>query len=197
MSTLVVTTVETANNTTDLTVKTGNSAHGLIIRSGNTAQMNIASVGIGSSNTLIVNNSGIHVNSSLLTVNNTGLYVNSSLMTVNTQGLYVNGASAGAIGTLTDGANIAVNMGTYNNFSVTLNGSRNMDNPTNLVVGQSGIIFISQNSGGGQALTWSSYWKFPSNTAPSLTTTASAVDAVVYTVRTSTSITAQALLNIG
>jgi len=111
--------------------------------------------------------------------------------------LYVNGSAAGAIGTLVDGANIAVDLAAFNNYSVTLNGNRNIDNPTGLQPGQSGIIYLSQNTTGGQAPTWSSYWKFPANTAPTLSTSASAVDAIVYAVRTSTSITTQAILNVG
>jgi hypothetical protein len=66
-----------------------------------------------------------------------------------------------------------------------------------LTVGQSGVIWVSQNTVGGQTLSYGSYWKFPSGTAPTLTSTGSSVDAIVYTVRTSTSITAQAVLNIG
>jgi hypothetical protein len=111
--------------------------------------------------------------------------------------LYVGGSAAAQVGTLTDGANIAVNLANYNNFTVTLGGSRNLDNPTNLTVGQSGIIWISQDGTGSRTLSFGSYWKFPSGSAPTLTTTATAVDAIVYTVRTSTSITAQAILNVG
>lgn len=111
--------------------------------------------------------------------------------------LYVNGAAAGAVGTLSDGANVAVDLSTFNNFTLTLNGARNLDNPTNLIVGQSGIIWVSQNSTGGQTLSYGSFWKFPANTTPSLTSTADAVDALVYSVRSSTSITVQAILNVG
>ena len=64
---------------------------------------------------------------------------------------YVNGASAGAIGTLTDSANISVDLSSFNNYSVTLNGNRNIDNPTGLQPGQSGVLYLSQNSTGGQA----------------------------------------------
>lgn len=124
--------------------------------------------------------------------------VNATSNTISfSRGIYVNGAAAANVGTLTDAANIAVNLGTFNNFSVTLNGARNLDNPTNLTVGQSGIIWVSQNTTGGQTLSFGSYWKFPSNTAPTLTSTASAVDALVYTVRTSTSITTQLINSVG
>ena len=99
---------------------------------------------------------------------------------------------------LTDAATIAVDMSVTggNNFSVTLAGNRTLGNPTGLTAGQSGIIYVTQDATGSRTLAYSSYWKFPGGTAPTLTTTANAVDALVYTVRTSTSITVQSLLNI-
>lgn len=102
-----------------------------------------------------------------------------------------------SIDTLTDASTIAVDMSVGNNFSVTLGGNRTLGNPTNLTAGQSGIIFITQDGTGSRTLAYSSYWDFPNATAPTLTTTASAVDVLVYTVRSSTSIAAQLLTNIG
>jgi len=101
------------------------------------------------------------------------------------------------IDALTDAATIAVDMSVGNNFSVTLAGNRTLGNPTNLNAGQSGVIFITQDGTGSRTLAYSSYWDFPAATAPTLTTTANAVDVIVYTVRSSTSIAAQAILNIG
>ena len=101
------------------------------------------------------------------------------------------------IDALTDAATIAVDMSVGNNFSVTLGGNRTLGNPTNLTAGQSGVIFITQDGTGSRTLAYSSYWDFPSQTAPTLTTTANAVDVLVYTVRSSTSIAAQLLTNIG
>jgi len=101
------------------------------------------------------------------------------------------------IDALTDAATIAVDMSVGNNFSVTLGGNRTLGNPTNLTAGQSGVIFITQDGTGSRTLAYSSYWDFPNSTAPTLTTTANAVDVLVYTVRSSTSIAAQLLTNIG
>ena len=102
-----------------------------------------------------------------------------------------------SIDALTDASTIAVDMSVGNNFSVTLGGNRTLGNPTNLTAGQSGVIFITQDGTGSRTLAYSSYWDFPSQTAPTLTTTANAVDVLVYTVRSSTSIAAQLLTNIG
>ncbi len=101
------------------------------------------------------------------------------------------------IDALTDASTIAVDMSVGNNFSVTLGGNRTLGNPTNLTAGQSGVIFITQDGTGSRTLAYSSYCDFPAATAPTLTTTANAVDVIVYTVRSSTSIAAQAILNIG
>lgn len=94
----------------------------------------------------------------------------------------------GEITTLTDAANIATNLADSNNFTVTLGGNRTLDNPTNIVAGQSGSIFIVQDGTGSRTLAFGSYWDFAGGTAPTLTTTASAVDRIDYIVRTSTSI---------
>lgn len=107
------------------------------------------------------------------------------------------GYAAMAIGTLTDGATITPDFGVGNNFSVTLAGNRTLANPTNLVAGQSGVIFISQDATGSRTLAFGSYWDFPNQTAPTLTTTANAVDMLVFTVRNSTSIGAALITDIG
>jgi hypothetical protein len=98
---------------------------------------------------------------------------------------------------LTDGATITPNFALRNNFSVTLGGNRTLANPGNITVGQSGIIYISQDATGSRTLSYGTYWKFPSGVAPTLTATANATDALVYFVRTATSITVSYLLNIG
>lgn len=94
----------------------------------------------------------------------------------------------GAVTALTDGTNIASNFNDSNFFSVTLAGNRILDNPSNLVAGQSGSIFITQDATGSRTLAYGSYWDFAGGTAPSLSTAANTVDRLDYVVRTSTSI---------
>ena len=94
----------------------------------------------------------------------------------------------GEITALTDGSTITPDFADSNNFSVTLGGNRTMANPSNLVAGQSGSIFLTQDGTGSRTLAWGSYWDFAGGTAPTLTTTAAAVDRVDYIVRSSTSI---------
>jgi hypothetical protein len=98
-------------------------------------------------------------------------------------------AQRGEITTLTDGANISVDLAASNNFVVTLAGNRTLDNPTNIVAGQSGSIFIVQDGTGDRTLAYGSYYDFAGGTAPTLTTgAASAVDRIDYIVRSATSI---------
>jgi len=107
------------------------------------------------------------------------------------------GSSVSGISELTDNTSIVIDMTSNNNFSITLGGSNTFINPTNINPGQSGVIWITQDATGSRAPSWGSYWKFPANTAPTLSTAANSVDAICYSVRTATSITAQAILNVG
>jgi hypothetical protein len=100
-------------------------------------------------------------------------------------------AQRGSINALTDAATITPDFSASNNFSVTLGGNRTLANPTNLVAGQSGVIVITQDGTGSRTLAYGSYFKFANGTAPSLTTTASAVDVLAYYVESSTRITAR------
>jgi hypothetical protein len=97
-------------------------------------------------------------------------------------------AQRGAITALTDGATITPDFAVSNNFSVTLGGNRTLANPSNLVAGQSGSIFITQDGTGSRTLAYGSYYDFAGGTAPTLSTAASAVDRIDYIVRSSTSI---------
>ena len=94
----------------------------------------------------------------------------------------------GAITALTDGATITPDLAASNNFSVTLAGSRTLANPTNIVAGQSGSVFITQDGTGSHTLAFGSYWDFVGGTAPTLSTAASSVDRIDYVVRSATSI---------
>lgn len=100
-------------------------------------------------------------------------------------------AQRGTISALTDGTTITPDFAAANNFSLTIGGNRTLANPTNLTAGQSGVIVITQDATGSRTLAYGSYWKFANGTAPTLTTTASAVDVLVYYVESSTRITAR------
>ena len=97
-------------------------------------------------------------------------------------------SATATIVTLTDGATITPDFDAGCNFAVTLGGNRTIANPTNIAAGQSGSIFLVQDATGSRTASWGSYWDFPAGTAPTLTTTANAVDRIDYVVRSSTSI---------
>ena len=87
---------------------------------------------------------------------------------------------------------------TANNFELSLANTATCDiaNPSNLTAGQSGSIFLVQDGSGSRLLSWNSYWHWAGDVAPTLTTTANAVDRVDYIVRSATSIHAVATLNV-
>ena len=102
----------------------------------------------------------------------------------------------GEITVLTDGATVTPDFDDSNNFSLTIGGNRTLANPTNITAGQSGVIVITQDGTGGRTLAFSSYWKFPGGTAPTLTTTAAAVDVLAYYVESTTRISARLISDV-
>ena len=98
------------------------------------------------------------------------------------------GRYAVEVATLTDGATITPDFGVNQNFEVTLGGNRTLANPTNVVVGQTGSIFVAQDGTGGRTLSFGSNWEFPAGTTPTLSSDANAVDRIDYIVRSNTSI---------
>jgi hypothetical protein len=98
---------------------------------------------------------------------------------------------------LTDGATITMNLAQTNNFIVRLGGARVLANATNIIPGQSGSLVVQQDGTGGRTLAFGTGWRFPGNTAPTLTTTANAVDLIVYTAWSTSNVIAQAVLNVG
>lgn len=105
-------------------------------------------------------------------------------------------AQRGAVVALTDGATITADFALGNNFSVTLAGNRTLANPSNLTAGQHGVIVITQDATGSRTLAYGGQWKFPAGTAPTLTTTANAVDVLAYYVESATRITARLITDV-
>ena len=97
---------------------------------------------------------------------------------------------------LTDASTVAVDLSLGNNFTLTLAGNRTLGAPTNVTAGQSGVIVVTQDGTGSRTLAYNSVYKFAAGTAPTLTTTASAVDVLAYYVESSTRITVTSLLNV-
>lgn len=93
---------------------------------------------------------------------------------------------------------ITLNFGAGNNFEVVLtSGTQTLASPTNASGGQTGTITVRQDNTGSRLLVYSGGWRFPSNTAPTLTTTASGVDILAYYVVNPSRINAVATLDFG
>lgn len=108
-----------------------------------------------------------------------------------------NAAAIAEVTTLSNASGtVAVDLSLSNNFSLTLNGTvTTIGAPTNAVAGQSGSIFLVQDSTGSRTTGWNNAWKFPGGTVPTLSTAANSVDRVDYICRGSSEIHAVATLN--
>ena len=100
----------------------------------------------------------------------------------------VSGPVKSFITTLTDAASVAVSMNTGNNFLVTLGGNRTLAAPSNATAGQTGSIYVVQDSTGSRTLSYNTVYKFPGGSVPVATTTGGAVDMLIYNVRSATTI---------
>ena len=100
----------------------------------------------------------------------------------------------GEITALTSAASVTIDMADSNHFSCTMAHNITFANPSNLTAGQTGSIFLTQDGTGSRTASWGSYWDWAAGTAPTLTTTAAAVDRIDYVVRSATSINAVASL---
>ena len=82
--------------------------------------------------------------------------------------------------TLTDGATITWDVSTAPVAKVTLGGNRTLSAPTNSATGQFISLLVIQDGTGSRTLTWNSAYEFASDTAPTLTTTASLGDLFTF-----------------
>ncbi len=100
----------------------------------------------------------------------------------------------GEVTALTSAATVTIDLANSNNYSCTMAHNITFANPTNAVAGQSGSIFLTQDATGSRTGSWGVNFDWAGGTAPTLTTTAAAVDRIDYVVRTATSIQAVATL---
>lgn len=91
-------------------------------------------------------------------------------------------AQRGAVVALTSSANITPDFSLGNNFSLTLDTNSTLENPTNQVAGQHGVIAITQDGTGSRTLDYGTDWLFAGGTDPELSTAASAKDLLTYVV---------------
>jgi hypothetical protein len=101
----------------------------------------------------------------------------------------------GEITALTSATTVTIDMANSNNFSCTMAHNIAFANPSNDTAGQSGSIFLTQDGTGSRTASWGTDWDFAGGTAPTLTTTAAAVDRIDYVILDATNIQAVATLN--
>jgi hypothetical protein len=109
----------------------------------------------------------------------------------------VQSQSVGTPGFVISSGVCILNFGAQNNFEVTLTDNSTLASPVSASGGQSGAIVIRQDSTGSRLLTYSGGWRFVSDTAPTLTTTASGVDLLAYYVVNPSRINVVSTLNYG
>ncbi|WP_428491671.1 hypothetical protein [Rhodopila sp.] len=110
------------------------------------------------------------------TINATGLYVNgAALITAATPTTYTAQQNFGTA-TLTDAATVTWNLNTAQTAKVTLGGNRTMATPTNMIDGGNYMLRVIQDGTGSRTITWNAVFKWPSGTAPTLSTGAGKVD---------------------
>ena len=114
---------------------------------------------------------------SLATVNSTNNTVN--LAKLDSSQVW-NKQQYSSVSSLTDGANIDWDLDTQQVAKVTLAGNRTMNVPTNMQDGAFYSLTVTQDATGSRTLTWNSIFKFPSGIAPTLTTTANAIDKLTF-----------------
>lgn len=82
--------------------------------------------------------------------------------------------------TLTDAASISWDLDTQPSAVVTLADNRTLAAPTNQKAGATYILVVKQDATGSRTLTFNAVYKFAGGTAPTLTTTANAVDILTF-----------------
>ena len=182
-----ITAALSGNASTATTLATARNIQGVSFDGSAAITVVTAGSGISVTGTAVANTGVLSVNGS------TGAITN--IAATNAAQSYT-AAQRGTISALTDGATITADFAVANNFSVTLGGNRTLANPSNQTAGQSGCIWITQDGTGSRTLAYGSQWDFTGGTAPTLSTTAAAVDCLVYAVQSSTKITATLITNL-
>lgn len=91
------------------------------------------------------------------------------------------GGSAPTVVALTDAPAIAVDASLGNDFRVTINGDRTMEDPANPLDGQKAVFQVTQGTGGPFSLTWGSSYEFSTGLPqPSLSTAAGDTDLLAF-----------------
>ena len=122
-------------------------------------------------------------------------YDNVKKLETTAAGVKVTGDSVGNMTTITYNANVTLALTSSAYHKVILTGNIAFTCTTE-AEGQSGSIFITQDGTGGRTASWSTDFKWPGGTAPTLSTAANAVDRIDYVVLAANTIHCVATLDI-
>ena len=123
-------------------------------------------------------------------------YDNSKKFETTSTGCAFTGSVSGNLSAATSASTITLDLGTANYHTVTLAHNTTFADPSNEVAGQSGSIIITQDGTGSRTAAWNSAWKWAGGTAPTLSTTAGAVDRIDFLVVAAGNIHAVASLDV-
>lgn len=108
----------------------------------------------------------------------------------------VSGAAIAKFVTASVSGDHQINLIQSNNFFVYTKGNVSIQTPLNINQGQSGVIYVVQDSSGTNRISFSDVWKFAGGTSITLSRQASAVDALSYFVRGVSAIDVAAVKNL-
>jgi hypothetical protein len=100
----------------------------------------------------------------------------------------------GTFGDIGSETTLTINLGSGLNFKVVAANSITVGAPSNANTGQTGSIFITQDTTGTRVLSWHYNWHFPGNTAPTMSTNNNAEDRVDYIIKAANVVQAVATL---
>ncbi len=130
------------------------------------------------------NTSAISLNTTHRSSNGTDhSYINQSVTSTASPtfaNVVLTGQANSAINTLSDAATITPDWDNGSNQTVTLGGNRTIANGSNKKDGATYTLILKQDGTGSRTVTWGSEYLWSGGTAPTLTTTASAVDIVTF-----------------
>ena len=96
----------------------------------------------------------------------------------------------------TAGGTTTLDLNSADNWIVTMGGNTTVGDPSNEKLWQTGSIWMVQDGTGSRTAAWNSAFKWAGGTAPTLTTTASAIDRIDYIVKAAGEINAVASLDV-
>ena len=108
-----------------------------------------------------------------------------AVLSIVSGGISLAGGAAANITTITPASAVTIDMASSTHHQITVNQNTTFNAPTNQAIGQTGSIFITQDGTGSRTASFNSAFKFVGGDAPTLSTSAGAVDRIDYIIKAS------------